>query len=874
MGGKKGKTKFRNKKKMREERQAAKEPYRGDFNLVTVTQGNCKMEAYYALQGIHHQYFNDKGDLVECQSPEEIDAERLRWRTSIGKILPASFRTAFDVSESLKERLEKELQEIIEECEKERANKEKQAEENGEENKEAYQESFYVDSSNNTSETRTIIHRIPFLPHAYQLGVDRKIIRKDPQMGKLFEWMKRQTAAGFITRQETVSMVPPVVLSPQPNDSVLDMCAAPGSKTCQILEKLSPEGSMIANDASYQRAYMLVTQLRRIMHNNPAVLITSCEAQFFPQQSLSFDRILADVPCSGDGTSRKNIGIWKNWNQLGALALHSLQLDIAWKGVALLKVGGYMCYSTCSHNPIENEAVVSELLRRSKGSLELVDAPLAGFKVRPGMKTWKVLAEEKSMKQIKNEHKKNNAKMKQKRAEWEEKEKKAAGDNPKQGEEEEEKAQQKDADPPTNATTENEETADMDTQEEKAAKADEDVAAKAEQESTNKVETKPSSKPRFEPPASWDDETLIGLAEKAGLKHFKSIDEVPKNLAKRIKPTCFPPTEEEAQQFHLEKCMRCLSQDNDTGGFFVALLKKVAPVSRREARGKHLLEPKDDASEQGPELKRAKLDSDDVADEAVAAEGKGAGGAEGDKGNAVEGTAGEAEGPEDIAGATEMSTKLKREVKANRLDDKQGGKHKDLGRDDFIPVDEAAFGPLIEFYGFDDNFPKDQMMTRACGGGKVLHYIRKSVKENYIDQGIQKRITIIGSGVKAFVRNTNMTSDSMYRVSQEGVQFLLPYMTKRKVVVSLDDFKLCMTGEGNIMVKISDFSEEFSTVLTELPIGPFVVLLKGYETDYARKLLMVMWRCRGTNVNCLVSKVDLEAMRTKLRDVKKEQEPS
>jgi 16S rRNA C967 or C1407 C5-methylase (RsmB/RsmF family) len=195
---------------------------------------------------------------------------------------------------------------------------------------------------------------------------------------------------------------------------------APGSKTCQILEKLSNKGAIVANDASSQRAYMLVHQLRRIMHNNPVVLITSCDAQFFPQ-SLSFDRVLGDVPCSGDGTSRKNIGIWKHWNQLGPLALHSLQFDIAWKGVALLKVGGYLCYSTCSQNPVEDEAVVAELLRRANGSLELVDAQLEGFKTRPGLSAWKVLAEAKSNRQVKNEHKKSNAKMRKRREEFEKK---------------------------------------------------------------------------------------------------------------------------------------------------------------------------------------------------------------------------------------------------------------------------------------------------------------------------------------------------------------------------------------------------------------------------------------------------------------------
>jgi len=128
---------------------------------------------------------------------------------------------------------------------------------------------------------------------------------------------------------------------------------------------------------------------------DPSFLLSRKHMLIFAHKNLCFLLFI--------NTSRKNIGIWKEWSQLGALALHSLQLDIAWKGVALLKVGGYMVYSTCSHNPTENEAVVAELLRRSKGSMELVDAPLDGFRVRPGISHWKVLAEEKSKRQISNE---------------------------------------------------------------------------------------------------------------------------------------------------------------------------------------------------------------------------------------------------------------------------------------------------------------------------------------------------------------------------------------------------------------------------------------------------------------------------------------
>ena len=86
------------------------------------------------------------------------------------------------------------------------------------------------------------------------------------------------------------------------------------------------------------------------------------------------DRIICDVPCSGDGTLRKIPEAWKQWHPDYGIKLHSLQLTIALRGLALLRVGGIMCYSTCTFNPIEDEAVVGELLRVCGGAVELMDA--------------------------------------------------------------------------------------------------------------------------------------------------------------------------------------------------------------------------------------------------------------------------------------------------------------------------------------------------------------------------------------------------------------------------------------------------------------------------------------------------------------------
>lgn len=110
------------------------------------------------------------------------------------------------------------------------------------------------------------------------------------------------------------------------------------------------------------------------------------------RRDLTFDRILCDVPCSGDGTIRKAPDIWRKWNTGLGNGVHRLQVQIAMRGVALLKVGGKLIYSTCSLNPVEDEAVVGEVLRQSGGSMELLDMSLElpELKRHPGLKSWKV----------------------------------------------------------------------------------------------------------------------------------------------------------------------------------------------------------------------------------------------------------------------------------------------------------------------------------------------------------------------------------------------------------------------------------------------------------------------------------------------------
>ncbi|OWM82181.1 hypothetical protein CDL15_Pgr001755 [Punica granatum] len=260
---------------------------------------------------------------------------------------------------------------------------------------------------------------LPWYPDnlAWQFNYSRRQLRKDHSLERFHEFLKLENEIGNITRQEAVSMVPPLLLDVHPEHLVLDMCAAPGSKTYQLLEIMHhsnregslPDGLIVANDLVAQRCDHLIHKMKRM--NTANLVVTNHEAQCFPGGFLSetnasqiaaetemhphqllFDRILCDVPCSGDGNLRKAPNLWRRWNAGMGNGLHSVQLQIAMRGITLLNIGGRMVYSTCSMNPVENEAVVSEILRRCEDSVELVDVSTELPKLirHPGLRKWKI----------------------------------------------------------------------------------------------------------------------------------------------------------------------------------------------------------------------------------------------------------------------------------------------------------------------------------------------------------------------------------------------------------------------------------------------------------------------------------------------------
>lgn len=260
------------------------------------------------------------------------------------------------------------------------------------------------------SEENLVLEPINWYPDelAWNSNLSRRFIRRSEVLKKLHRFLVEDSECGAITRQEAVSMIPPMLLDVQPHHLVLDMCAAPGSKTAQIIEMMHsndaheiPTGAVLANDADHKRCYMLTHQAKRL--NTPCVVITNHDASIYPKlyakekdgvtnKLLAFDRVLCDVPCSGDGTLRKNPLIWHRWTPHQAVSLHRLQMRILLRGLELLKVGGRLVYSTCSFNPIENEAVLAGVLNGFEEAVELVDCSqeIPNLKRRPGMKHWKV----------------------------------------------------------------------------------------------------------------------------------------------------------------------------------------------------------------------------------------------------------------------------------------------------------------------------------------------------------------------------------------------------------------------------------------------------------------------------------------------------
>ena len=169
--------------------------------------------------------------------------------------------------------------------------------------------------------------------------------------------------AGLYYLQEPSAMTPADRLPIEPEDKVLDVCAAPGGKATELGARLNGTGVLAANDLSNSRAKGLLKNIELMGIGN--VLVLSEEpGKLIPYFTEYFDKILIDAPCSGEGMFRKDRKMIRAWEEHGPDYFAKIQKSIITQAAQMLKPGGMILYSTCTFSPEENEQTIEYLLEQ------------------------------------------------------------------------------------------------------------------------------------------------------------------------------------------------------------------------------------------------------------------------------------------------------------------------------------------------------------------------------------------------------------------------------------------------------------------------------------------------------------------------------
>jgi len=217
-----------------------------------------------------------------------------------------------------------------------------------------------------------------------KLGTERNVIDLEPgELGRSLEHL-----LGYYYVQEIASMLPALCLQPKPKETILDLAAAPGSKTTQIAASMENTGLLIANDVNLGRIRILATNIERCGVSN--IIVTRKQGfdlcRKLKQQGFQFDKILLDAPCSGEGTLRSSRGTYEMWNIQSVKNLSNIQKSLLASCIDLLKPKGEIVYSTCTHSPEENEEVIDFILKKFDNvKVETINLPL---KCRQGLTKW------------------------------------------------------------------------------------------------------------------------------------------------------------------------------------------------------------------------------------------------------------------------------------------------------------------------------------------------------------------------------------------------------------------------------------------------------------------------------------------------------
>lgn len=194
---------------------------------------------------------------------------------------------------------------------------------------------------------------------------------------------------GFLYIQNLSSMIPALVLDPKPEEKVLDIAAAPGSKTTQIAALMHNSGELSANDLSFKRLFKLKENLKHMGVTNTKVLNLPGES-FWKKLPEYFDKTLVDVPCSMEGRIRcDDPKTYQDWSPKKIKQLSQLQKYLLRSAVSATKVGGTIVYSTCTLAPEENEEVIDWVIKKTPKAVSVEKISIPGLSMQEGLANWK-----------------------------------------------------------------------------------------------------------------------------------------------------------------------------------------------------------------------------------------------------------------------------------------------------------------------------------------------------------------------------------------------------------------------------------------------------------------------------------------------------
>ena len=191
--------------------------------------------------------------------------------------------------------------------------------------------------------------KIPYVPNGYYLMQDK--IGAHP-----FHH------AGVIYVQEPAAMAPAECVEIEKDWKILDMCAAPGGKSSQLKNKLGENGVLVSNEIVPSRCRVLTGNIERLGLTNTVTTCTDTErlSRLFPK---TFDLVMVDAPCSGEGMFRKDENARNEWSEENVLKCAERQKEILENAALCVKNGGYIIYATCTFSLEENEMVIDSFLK-------------------------------------------------------------------------------------------------------------------------------------------------------------------------------------------------------------------------------------------------------------------------------------------------------------------------------------------------------------------------------------------------------------------------------------------------------------------------------------------------------------------------------